>query len=331
MKNCISQLDEVVEYYRRVIKDFNWFRYKKFRKINKLTLAVMKVLLDYEVRNVNSKMSLLKIIRELLQLPHFHDVSETEIILTILLFHFDKELLKRSKELISYSWWERNLQNKVGHGQSGRRRKCCGISLVLFFKYPDKYPDALLTRLNNRVKPIKFIHRTASDHFTLMNFTTSYDKKKVNIKSDSIRRKLIKRIQTDKDLRKLITQLKKEAAINDEFHILRDGALILYGAGDIFLSAMHEIRQRLRDLTITKSNGTILNRDPQPVWTHTVFGRIGRPLNYSHIRGVRKNILMNSHGRRNKLKQYKLKQCRIGLLIFEDRKAVLKPRKEIYI
>ena len=298
MKDCIKRLDELIEYCRRQINEFGWFRNERSSKKYNVILAVLTVLLAHKVRNAGSECSFLQIITDICRLPQFHDISEKELILTILLFYFDKELLVRSKELISYSWHEDGLESNIGHGKPRRRQKYCGLSLVLFFKYP----ESLLKRLNKCVEPIELIHRTASDHFTLMNFATRIHKDRVDKECNSIKRKLNRRIQADKDLKMLITQLSKNAVIRDEFRVLRDGALILYGAG-CFLRIMHEIRLRLRKLAITRSNGTILERDPLPLWSHTVFGRIGQPLTSSQISHFRRMISQILHDTLWKLEQ----------------------------
>ena len=264
-----------------------------------------------------TKRSFIKIVEELRKLPSFSEVAELDLILTILLFVYDKELLKHSKKLIGKTWEtiERDAINqrfKEGRYEPKEREQFRGVSLALFFEYP----EGLRLSLGSYLTPLKNIVReTAQPHFTIFNLGTEIPLAAVKPLCESVKEEIEYELRRDFHLHQLWKRL-RQATVRDEVFIIPDGSLVLFGAGE-FLKLMHEVRLKLRERVLPQNLESTLARDAQPVWTHTVFARVVDIVSPIQVQEMQEKAMQNRG------EKIELAEVKLGLMIFNDLKAML--------
>lgn len=325
MQKYSAGFGEIIQDLRAIVDALGWLRGRNPQEKSKVVEGSLLALLMHHFSGKRGEeRSLIEIMNEVLVLPPFVDISEQDVILTILLFQYDKELLIRSKDLISNTWNDIDVDELYQRlpRRPSARTDVHGLSLVLYFDYPKGFLSSLtryLAPLNNIIWPTK------RPHFTVFNIGTEILVQQVERTRSLVTSQWDREIRKDFHLNSLVKSAEKATIRADELRIMRDGSLVLFGSGE-FLESLHELRLKLRESVLPLDLESVLKRDAQPVWTHTVFARLVKSeLDRETLSdGVRKMQQQHFPGANQRVE---LLDTRLGLMTFTDAKAILSPEE----
>lgn len=320
MSGHSSGFGQLIQNFKSTVDMYGWLRTASNQQKSKvLQCALVTLMMRYFEQWHAPGRSLEDIVAEVQTLPSFASIEEKDVILTLLLFEFDRDLLLQSRKLISRTWETIDINAINARFPNGRfmpqeREDAYGVSLVLFFRYP----DTILGDLRNYLQPMEdTLCETPTHHFTIFNIGTAIPVQDVHHVQTLVKNDWERQLRRDFHLHNLAKSL-QSAAVRAELYVMPDGSLVLFGSGE-FLESMHEFRLKLREQVLPLDLESILARDAQPVWTHTVFTRIIDRILPSQIEAIRARCLAGTGER------IVLENAQIGLMTFKDAKAMLSP------
>jgi hypothetical protein len=325
MDNTMQTLQKLSdEDFRWLLKEYGWANNNE--RIIEGALTIIKTYLEQKEQK-----SLNAIINDVRKLSPYRTLAEVDLILNTVLFIYDRELLIRSKHLISKEWSEidSNFLDKMNATISTRinkqiyppklRKNVSGLSLVVAFKYPPNFQEAVKTHF----APVPVVYFTPKHHFTIFNIGIEIPQAEFARIRNDVKGEIEQKIQQDSRLRVSIQDVFKQMRIRSEIRLMPDGAAQLFGSG-AFIETIYELKLKIRDDILRLKLGFIPKRDKQPIWVSTVFARLGRPVNIEAIAQLRDNYYQFQ--KTWPIKQpITLEEPQLGLLTFEDHKAMIEP------
>ena len=334
-KKSQMKLYEILKYYQKVFADFGRLKGKnkeaKIKRIATINCAVSSLLIYSSNSKRKGNKSLISIIEDLTKTNSFKEVTKLNAILAILLFEFNKDILLQSKNIISLNNSITNVKaeqenvirsiyseiitsNKHIPYHPEKRKDANGLSLVLFFDYPNKFKK----RIENSLGAIENkIWTTKQHHLTIFNIGTAIPTCVIDQIESYYHDKIKSKLEENTNFCKSVNKVLSNATIDSNLNLLPDGSIVLFGSGEL-LKAMHKLRVKLRKSIISVDLGKIFEYDAQPVWIHTAFARIVKKPDLTNFESfVNKAIVKED------LKGESLKNVRFGLMRFEDKKAMM--------
>lgn len=318
-----SGIRQLIQNFKSTFDVYGWSRTNQ-QKSKILQCALVTLIMRYAEQWRAPGRSLQDIVAEVQTLPSFKSIEEKDIILTLLLFEFDRDLLLQSKKLIAHTWEMIDINSINDRFRNGpfvpqEREDAYGVSLVLSFEYP----ETLLGDLEKYLQPIhNALWTTPKHHFTIFNIGTEIRVRDVENVRTLVQKDLERQLRRDFELHNLAKSL-QSAAVRPELYVMPDGSIILFGSGK-FLESMHEFRLKLREQVLPMDLESILARDAQPVWTHTVFSRITDKILPDQIQKPPERLAGTGE-------RINLKNAQISLMTFKDAKAMLSPEMTVVL
>jgi hypothetical protein len=330
MNDYITKMRESIRELKSVADSFG----RPGARSRELDCALLTLLTD-SLRRGRPRRSLWQVLEQVRLLPDFNSLSDKEldnVILNILLFVYDKELLEHTRDSLSRTWPDvddeyRLAINSNRIGVPVPRQDESGLSLVLRFRYPEEF----VAKLGEYLGPIaRCVQRTAEPHFTIFNIATKISNKDVKPIIDSVIHELENELYSDFLLLHVLDELLRFRIA----HHLRTndrGDLVLFGSGR-FLERMHEFRVRLRAKVSSLDPETFRTRAPQPVWVHSVYARVVRKspedpgLTASAVHQMQTGELAEEFcALGERMRRSVVTDVKLSLIRFLDTKAMLSP------
>lgn len=332
-----KELEDFLQTFRRTIETFGWTGGKINAETSSVAEATLVVILRHYFTQMCGEIKpITGIVDEILQVASFANL-ELEVVLNTLLLIYDKDLLIRSKKLISKEWTEvdqaflSNVNDCIGRNIAQgvyppreRTDGLCGLSLVITFEYPSSFWEAAKNCLDPICQASQAVYCTPVPHFTILNVGTEIPLKNVQDVCRNVRERLESEIRRNDDLCRLVQSVCKCAKMRSETRLMPDGSIIMLGSG-AFPKQVHELRLKLREDMLALDLGPSHKRDAQPVWTYAVLARIGEhPIGMDKIGQLQRSY---RDFRRDwpQTRQAELARPALKLMIFRDKKAILRP------